>query len=1362
MFSVPIFGPVHYVPRPGANYQKRTNMSQRDEVQKFEQGRIRVLQEERLHIQKKTFTKWMNSFLQKARMEVEDLFVDLADGKKLLKLLEVISGEKLAKPNNGRMRVHKIENVNKSLAFLHTKVRLESIGAEDIVDGNPRLILGLIWTIILRFQIQEIEIDVDEENESSEKKSAKDALLLWAQRKTHGYNGVHINDFSSSWRSGLGFNALIHAHRPDLFDYNGLPSNKNIDNLNHAFDVANNELGIPRLLDAEDIDTSRPDEKSIMTYVASYYHTFARMKNEEKSGRRIAKIINQMVESDKMKIDYDRLTTDLLDWINLKIIELEDRNFPNSLEGIQSLLLGFGYYRTQEKPPKYKERSEIEALFFNINTQLKELRQPAFNPADGKLVQDIERSWETLEKAEHKREVALRSELLRQQRLEQLMYKFERKSILREGYLKEMIQVLSDPRYGSNLAQVDATVKKHEAISADILAREERVHDLTQMANELVNENYRNSERVKDREAEIMRQWEELKNLLEKHKANLNRMGNVMSILREIDTTLNGIEQLKIDMSSPDTGIHLMAVEELLHKHALQELQVSALGETERRLNRVGEQIAIQNPKEEEILKKKLNELSEAYAQLKEESAKRKAILEEARNFYQFLQDQEDEEAWLIEKQRICQAGITAKDLRGVLSLQQKHKVLVDEIKARKNKFDQLGATSKQLISENHPRSVEIQQHIDRNKREWVTLEKLATERTKQLQDAAEAYQFYTDANEADSWLNEKTSILASSDYGSDEPSAQALLQRHKDLEGELNAYSGDIQSLNTQAERLIAAGISHLDLNTEPEVAEPIEEIQYEYRMVPTEVWVDEPVEKTEYKTIIEEKKVPQVRALYPFSDHGLSMVKGEVMFLLNKSNPDWWCVRKADGTDGFAPANYVVEIEPRIIHINVRKPETIKTVHRVKKPKMVKTKVPVTVRRQTAKPIKRKVDDSDSVPKRQKKVNDTYKQLKELAAKRRALLEDAIKLFTFYKECDDFEKWIKDKEKILSLEDPNDNRMEELDADVKEFERQNHSQIDKVKARQRQVQVAWQKLNRLKALKEKSLEGASSVELFNKLCDEATDWMLEKMTQLDTAVLGHDLKTVQALQRRHDNLERELAPVEEKVNKVNLLANSVQSAYPNERQNVARKKKEIDDLWQKVKDKATERRARLEDAVGQQIFTNSAKDLLRWVGDVKDQLNADNMVRDVQTAEALLKNHQDLAQDIKAKDDEFKQITDLGKKLLKSNPELQDVKDNIERLIAEQAAIARGWKEKENWLQQCLQLQLFNKEADNIDAVTSAHQAFLEFSDLGCSLDEVEALQKQHRAFANTLSAQDERLNAFNRKAEALIADQHYDSQG
>jgi hypothetical protein len=59
--------------------------------------------------------------------------------------------------------------------------QLENIGAEDIADGNERLILGLIWTIILRFTIENIEIET---KESGERKHAKEALLLWCQRKT--------------------------------------------------------------------------------------------------------------------------------------------------------------------------------------------------------------------------------------------------------------------------------------------------------------------------------------------------------------------------------------------------------------------------------------------------------------------------------------------------------------------------------------------------------------------------------------------------------------------------------------------------------------------------------------------------------------------------------------------------------------------------------------------------------------------------------------------------------------------------------------------------------------------------------------------------------------------------------------------------------------------------------------------------------------------------------------------------------------------------------------------------------------------------------------------------------------------------
>ena len=64
-----------------------------------------------------------------------------------------------------------------------------------------------------------------------------------------------------------------------------------VDNLRNAFDVAEKHLGIPQLLDPEDIDVSKPDEKSVLTYIATYYHTFAKMKTSVIEGKRINNIV---------------------------------------------------------------------------------------------------------------------------------------------------------------------------------------------------------------------------------------------------------------------------------------------------------------------------------------------------------------------------------------------------------------------------------------------------------------------------------------------------------------------------------------------------------------------------------------------------------------------------------------------------------------------------------------------------------------------------------------------------------------------------------------------------------------------------------------------------------------------------------------------------------------------------------------------------------------------------------------------------------------------------------------------------------------------------------------------------------------
>ncbi|KAG8238740.1 hypothetical protein J437_LFUL018160 [Ladona fulva] len=133
--------------------------------------------------------------------------------------------------------------------------------------------------------------------------------------------------------------------------------------------------------------------------------------------------------------------------------------------------------------------------------------------------------------------------------------------------------------------------------------------------------------------------------------------------------------------------------------------------------------------------------MEEPGCRLLEQSKARRARLEDARNFFQFAQDQEEEEGWVKERQRVCKAGISAKDLRAVLSLQQKHKALLDEMKSRRQKCERVCESGQHLIAEEHPRSSEIGARIDSLRIHWKRLEELASLRKKQLEDAAEAYQ---------------------------------------------------------------------------------------------------------------------------------------------------------------------------------------------------------------------------------------------------------------------------------------------------------------------------------------------------------------------------------------------------------------------------------------------------------------------------------------------------------------------------------------------------------------------------------------------------------------------------------------------
>nr|XP_033487883.1 alpha-actinin-4 isoform X3 [Epinephelus lanceolatus] len=478
--------------------------------------------------QRKTFTAWCNSHLRKAGTQIENIEEDFRDGLKLMLLLEVISGERLPKPERGKMRVHKINNVNKALDFIASKgVKLVSIGAEEIVDGNAKMTLGMIWTIILRFAIQDISV---------EETSAKEGLLLWCQRKTAPYKNVNVQNFHISWKDGLAFNALIHRHRPDLIDYDSLRKDDPVTNLNNAFEVAEKHLDIPKMLDAEDIvNTARPDEKAIMTYVSSFYHAFSGAQKAETAANRICKVLAVNQENEQMMEDYEKLASDLLEWIRRTIPWLENRTQEKTVNDMQAKQEDFRDYRCVHKPPKVQEKCQLEISFNTLQTKLRLSNRPAFMPSEGRMVSDINGAWHTLEGAEKGYEEWILSEIRRLERLEHLAEKFHQKAAIHESWTDGKEAMLTQKDYEtSTLSEVKALLRKHEAFESDLAAHQDRVEQIAAIAQELNELDYYDSASVNARCQKICDQWDVLGALTQSRKESLERTEKQLESIDEL------------------------------------------------------------------------------------------------------------------------------------------------------------------------------------------------------------------------------------------------------------------------------------------------------------------------------------------------------------------------------------------------------------------------------------------------------------------------------------------------------------------------------------------------------------------------------------------------------------------------------------------------------------------------------------------------------------------------------------------------------------------------------------------------------------------------------------------------------------
>ncbi|XP_059253358.1 alpha-actinin-2 isoform X4 [Mustela nigripes] len=259
------------------------------------------------------------------------------------------------------------------------------------------------------------------------------------------------------------------------------------------------------------------------------------MLKAETAANRICKVLAVNQENERLMEEYERLASELLEWIRRTIPWLENRTPEKTMQAMQKKLEDFRDYRRKHKPPKVQEKCQLEINFNTLQTKLRISNRPAFMPSEGKMVSDIAGAWQRLEQAEKGYEEWLLNEIRRLERVEHLAEKFRQKASTHETWAYGKEQILLQKDYESaSLTEVRALLRKHEAFESDLAAHQDRVEQIAAIAQELNELDYHDAVNVNDRCQKICDQWDRLGTLTQKRREALERTEKLLETIDQL------------------------------------------------------------------------------------------------------------------------------------------------------------------------------------------------------------------------------------------------------------------------------------------------------------------------------------------------------------------------------------------------------------------------------------------------------------------------------------------------------------------------------------------------------------------------------------------------------------------------------------------------------------------------------------------------------------------------------------------------------------------------------------------------------------------------------------------------------------
>ena len=938
---------------------------------------------------------------------------------------------------------------------------------------------------------------------------------------------------------------------------------------------------------------------------------------------------------------------------------------------------------------------------------------------------DVTNAQKTLEEIHEKVHNAWKERAKRLNDAHQLQL-FKELADQKDAWLATKEAFLNNDDLGESFTAVEVLIKKHEAFEK-LLLSSGVVDELQEFANKVLAQEPYEITTVEKRLDAVKSRMDKLKKQSNIRRKKLNESLQFQQFLRNLYEVERWLSQ-KLQVALDENYREPSNLQSKIQKHGVFDAEL--LANTSRIAAVISEGEALIDSKHyaSEEIHQQLEMLETEWGKLQEASREKKIRLTQAYEALIFTRSLDEFNSWMDEIELHLSSEDYGKDLPAVNNLIKKHQVLEADILHHAETVEQIKAQDNKFLNSDHFMKDELHERAMHSIKRYHSLHEPMTIRNDNLEDSLLLHQFLRDTEDEILWLAEKEPLAASKELGSNLTAVQSLQKKHQALESEIQSQEPIISAIIHRGQQMIQNG--HF---ANAEIESQCNQLQ---------------------SKLIQIRDLASVRRL-----RLLDAVESQ-MFYAEANECDSWIKEKRPilTSPDYGKNEDAVQSQQKKLEALQR--ELVAFTPSVEK-----------VAKLAENLLERGHFDSDKIRSKNSKIQQQFVELQKLSVDRDTRLTEQRRFLEFMREVEDLHEWISDQVTIASSEEygtdvehvqqltvafesfastiaANEPRVHQCEFKGEELIQEKNPHSTLIQKKCDETKQLWDELRELITARQEALAGAKKVHVYDRTADETISWLNEKIGDILSEDYGQDLETIQALVRKHELFETEIAAVREHVESVQNEAKQLAEAFPDAKDHIEVKKEETIEAWTDLIDKSQQRKGKLVQAEQLQAYFDEYRDLMAWINEMLAKVTAPELATDVSGAEALIIKIKEHQTEVDAREEIFEDFYKTGKKLIKDKHFLaNEVEEKIRVLEQRQNLLNRTLANRREIYDLNLDTRLFLREASILENWIVSREVQLKDAELGESIPHVEDLIRKHDDFEKTVAAQEEKFLALKR---------------